>query len=61
MVRRKNLELAELADTAAAEAERLLANAKRAIRTARKKAAELAAAGAKDPPPVGDGVGWYGR
>ena len=34
VVRRKNLELAELAETAAAEAERLLANAKRAIRTA---------------------------
>ena len=41
VVKRKNGELADLADTAAAEAERLLANAKRAIRTARKKAAEL--------------------
>jgi IS5 family transposase len=45
VVRRKN---AELAETAAAEAERLLANAKRRLRTARKKAAELAAAGTKD-------------
>ena len=43
MVRRKNLELAHLAETAAAEAEHLLDNAKRALRTARRKAAELAA------------------
>ena len=48
VVRRKNAELADLAETAAADAERLLANAKRALRTARTKAAELAAAGGKD-------------
>ena len=48
MVRRKNAELADLAETAAAEAERLLANAKPALRAARKKAADLAAAGGKD-------------
>ena len=48
VVRRKNAELADLAETAAAEAERLLGNAKRALRTARKKAAGLAAAGGKD-------------
>ena len=48
VVRRKNAELADLAETAAAEAERLLGNAKRALRTARKKAADLAAAGGKD-------------
>jgi transposase, IS5 family len=48
VVRRRNAELADLAETAAAEAERLLANAKRALRAARKKAADLAAAGGKD-------------
>jgi transposase, IS5 family len=48
VVRRKNGELAHLAETAAAEAERLLANAKRALRAARKKAAELKAAGGRD-------------
>lgn len=48
MVKRKNLELAQLAGTAAAEAERLLTNAKRAIRIARKKAADLAGQGRKD-------------
>lgn len=48
VVRRKNAELADLAETAAAEAQRLLDNAKRALRTARKKAADLATAGGKD-------------
>jgi len=48
VVRRKNLELADLAATAADEAERLLANAKRALRKARRKAADFAAAGAND-------------
>ena len=48
VVRRKNLELAKLAETAAADAERLMTNAKRALRTARKKAAEQAKAGVKD-------------
>ena len=48
VVRRKNGELANLAKTAAAEAERLLTNAKRALHTARKKAVELAAAGGRD-------------
>src|SRR3954454_19380511 len=45
VVRRKNAELAQLAETAAGDAERLLANAKRALRTARKNAADRAAAG----------------
>ena len=48
IVRHKNLELADLAETAAAEAQRLLANAKRAIRTAKKKAAQLKAEGRSD-------------
>src|SRR3954468_20063917 len=48
VVRRKNLELADLAETAAADAERLLANAKRALRAARAKAAELKAVGGCD-------------
>ncbi|VBA51884.1 hypothetical protein LAUMK142_03291 [Mycobacterium pseudokansasii] len=41
-------ELAELADTAAREAQRLLVNAKRAVRRAKAKAAELAARGEHD-------------
>ena len=45
VVRRKTAELADLAEVAAAEAERLLANAKRALRKARGKAAQLKAAG----------------
>jgi IS5 family transposase len=49
VVRRKNAELADLAETAAVDAERLLANAKRALRTARKKAAVRKAAGGHDP------------
>jgi IS5 family transposase len=49
VVRRKNLELAGLAETAAADAERLLANAQRALRRARAKAAALKAAGGHDP------------
>jgi IS5 family transposase len=48
VVHRNNAELADLAETAAADAERLLANAKRALRAARKSAADLAAAGGKD-------------
>ena len=48
VVRRKNAELADLAQTAAREAQRLLTNAKRALRVARKKAADLAAAGQQD-------------
>ena len=48
MVRRKNAELADLAETAAAEAERLLANAKRAIRKAEADAAEAEGAGQGD-------------
>jgi IS5 family transposase len=48
VVRRKNVELAKLAETAAQDAERLLANAKRALRTARKKAAEQAKTGVTD-------------
>ena len=48
VVRRKNAELAGLADTAAREAQRVLTNAKRALRVARKKAADLAAIGQKD-------------
>ncbi len=49
VVRRKNLELTHLAETAADDAQRLLVNAKQALRAARKKAAELAAAGGADP------------
>lgn len=49
VVQRKNLELAELATTAANEAEHLLRNAKRALQRARKRAADLAAAGGNDP------------
>jgi IS5 family transposase len=48
VVRRKNLELADLAERAATEADRLLANAKRALRTARTKAADLKAGGGHD-------------
>lgn len=48
VVRRKNLELAELAETAAREAERLLANAKRALRKAPNVAADRKAAGIPD-------------
>src|SRR5215210_6719699 len=49
VVRRKNAELADLAETAAAEAERLLANAKRALGRARAKAARRKADGCADP------------
>lgn len=48
VVRRKNAELAGLADTATREAQRLLTNAKRALRVARAKAAALTAVGQKD-------------
>jgi IS5 family transposase len=48
VVGRKNAELADLAETAANEAKRLLANAKRALRAARTKAARLKAAGLAD-------------
>jgi transposase, IS5 family len=48
VVKRKNLELAALAETAAAEAGQLLANAKRAIRRATRKAAQLKAEGRND-------------
>ena len=49
VVRRKNTELADLAETAANEAERLLANAKRAVRKARADAAHRKAEGRSDP------------
>ena len=48
-VRRVTGELAELAETAVTDAERLLANAKRALRRARAKAQDLKAAGGHDP------------
>jgi transposase, IS5 family len=48
-VRRVTGELAELAETAAAEARRLLANAKRALRRARAKAARVRERGDQDP------------
>jgi IS5 family transposase len=48
-VRRITGELAELAERAAADAQRLLANARRALRRAQAKAADLAAAGGRDP------------
>jgi IS5 family transposase len=47
-VRRVTGELADLAETAATDAERLLANAKRALRRARAKAESLTAAGGHD-------------
>ena len=58
VVRRKNAELADLAETAAAEADRLLANAKRALRTARTKAADLKPPAAGRRSRVGVGAGW---
>ncbi len=48
-VRRLNGELADLADTAADDADRLLANARRALRRARIKAESMAACGVHDP------------
>jgi IS5 family transposase len=47
-VRRITGELADLAERAAADALRLLANARRALRRARSKASDLAAAGSRD-------------
>ena len=47
-VRRKTGELADLAETAAKDAERLLANAKRSLRRARTKATKQRAAGERD-------------
>jgi transposase, IS5 family len=49
VVRRITGELAGLAERTAAEAEKLLANARRALRRAQAKAAERAAAGVADP------------
>jgi IS5 family transposase len=48
VVRRVTGELAALAERAAAEAEQLLVNARRALRRAQTKAGELAAAGSQD-------------
>jgi IS5 family transposase len=48
-VRRLNGELADLAETAARDAARLLANAKRALRRARAKAGSMRARGEHDP------------
>jgi IS5 family transposase len=48
VVRRKNAELADLAEAAAAEAERLLTNAKRALRKAKADAAGPKANGQRD-------------
>lgn len=60
VVRGKNGELADLAEQAAHDAERLLANAKRALRTARTKAAQLKAARGTIRSRVGGGAGWPG-
>src|SRR5215207_2515996 len=49
VVRRVTGELAGLAERAAAEAEKLLVNARRALRRAHTRAAQLAAAGGHDP------------
>jgi transposase, IS5 family len=49
VVRRVTGELAGLAERAATEAEALLGNARRALRRAQTKAAELTAAGERDP------------
>ena len=48
-VQRITGELADLAEAAARDAQRLLVNARRALRRAEAKAAELAAAGVRDP------------
>src|ERR1700692_4196402 len=48
-VQRITAELAELAQAAASDAQRLLVNARRALRRAEVKAAELAQAGVRDP------------
>jgi IS5 family transposase len=48
-VKRKNAELADLADTAAGEAERLLTNARRAIQKAKADAARRKTEGRTDP------------
>ena len=48
-VRRVTGELADLAETAVTDAERVLVNAKRALRRARAKAQDLKAAGSHDP------------
>ena len=61
VVRRKNLELAELAETAAADAEHLLANAKRAHPHGRRKAADLADQGEKELLLGVDVAGWCER
>jgi hypothetical protein len=57
VVRRKNAELAKLAETAAEEAERLLANAKRAIRKAKADAARRRPRAGKIRPPDVGGAG----
>ena len=61
MVRRKNAELADLAETAANEAERLLANAKRAIRTARLTPPTRRPGLDRTRPPGGGAAGWSAR
>jgi IS5 family transposase len=48
-VHRLNIELAALAEAAATDAERLLVNAKRALRRARAKAEAMRASGSRDP------------
>ena len=54
-------ELADLAETAARDAERLLANARRALRRAKAKAAELTAAVSTMRRPGGAAAGWPAR
>ena len=60
-VRRITGELAGLAERAAADAEPLLANARRALRRAEAKAADLAAVGGRDAAGDGAGAGCAGR
>jgi IS5 family transposase len=60
-VQRITGELAGLAQRAAADAVRLLTNARRALRRAGAKAAALAAVGDEMPPRVGVGAGYVGR
>jgi transposase, IS5 family len=61
VVRRKNAELAELAETAATEAARLLTNAKRAIRKAKVAPTVAPPRAARTGPRDGAGADWSAR
>jgi IS5 family transposase len=53
--------LAGLAEIAVRDAQRVLVNAKRAIRRATARAAVLRARGERDAAAVGAAAGWYAR